>query len=297
MHLLTHAAINNCCYTPRHRFTELLTGCLRNAIEQGFETIMVTPHMDNSVSNYYWRNYLRMDPALPVNGFSYWDIQLGPLATAINANLRPGVTFLFNLQGEMGTSLFGWPMQYLLLMQRARVQATAGKPQLASRVQMGFKLVVDTVYGVDNKVPVGELAEQSKQLFYAADFVAISAYAALPTRLQPRHLQKSAEMVHRSLMMLGLDLTTKPVFYGEYGVGGGTSQYCNKLARNAADVSGCWRGAVVCVVGRKLHMCFTGCITLRCVLHITSSQLVQEPHTCVVRMLASLLSCLAAKNT
>lgn len=44
------------CAVPR-RFEERMTECFAIAISQGFKTIMVTPHIDNAVDAYQWRNY------------------------------------------------------------------------------------------------------------------------------------------------------------------------------------------------------------------------------------------------
>lgn len=57
---------------------------------------------------YQWRNYVKLSPDQMFDGWSYNDIQLKPLAKAINNNLGKGALLLLNMGGEMGTSYFGW---------------------------------------------------------------------------------------------------------------------------------------------------------------------------------------------
>jgi hypothetical protein len=45
----------------RCRFEQRMTECFAIAISQGFKTIMVTPHIDNAVDAYQWRNYAVSD--------------------------------------------------------------------------------------------------------------------------------------------------------------------------------------------------------------------------------------------
>lgn len=59
------------------RFEDQLTGCVSTVISHGFNTIMLTPHLDNAVQAYQWRNYLKLDPSQKIDGYSYWDIQVG----------------------------------------------------------------------------------------------------------------------------------------------------------------------------------------------------------------------------
>jgi len=101
---------------------------------------MLTPHLDNALDSYQWRNWLKMDPMQKFDGFSFWDIQLQPMAQVVNSNLDKGATFFINLQGEMGTSMFGWPGQYSKLVKMVKDTAVAGKDGQASRVKVGFKV-------------------------------------------------------------------------------------------------------------------------------------------------------------
>lgn len=63
---------------------------------------------------------MELDPLKKYDGFSFWDIGVAPLARAVKSNLGSGATFLFNLNGEMGTSMFGFSKQWLEVMGRVR---------------------------------------------------------------------------------------------------------------------------------------------------------------------------------
>lgn len=49
-------------------------------------------------------------------------------------------------------------------------------------------------------------------------------------------LQDSASIADAELQRLGITLQGKDIWYGEFGIGGGTSQYCNKLAETPVEV-------------------------------------------------------------
>lgn len=107
-------------------------------------------------------------------------LQLKPFANAVNKNLGKGATFLLNLQGELGTSTFGWSGKWLTLLHDTRKRALAGKSQSANELKVGFKINFERVSGYADQLPGGVKVDAAKQLFDAADFIAISAYAPMP---------------------------------------------------------------------------------------------------------------------
>lgn len=121
-------------------------------------------------------------------------LQLKPFANAVNKQLGKGATFLFNLQGELGTSMFGWSGQWLSLLHDTRNLALSnGKGQYAAELKMGFKINFERVAGYAAQVPGGVKADLAKQLFAAADFVAISAYAPQASTPMPSKMQVSPD--------------------------------------------------------------------------------------------------------
>jgi hypothetical protein len=128
-----------------HRFRRKLTACVRTAIDLGFTSIMLTPHIDPS-SGTGWRGFVRMNPRVRYSGKTFWDISLRPIAEAVNDNLGRGTEFLINVQGEMGTSMFGYAGEFLSIMDAYRDRALLGKPQFAH--QVGYQALLGA------KVPV-----------------------------------------------------------------------------------------------------------------------------------------------
>jgi len=213
-----------------------------------------------------------MDPTAKYNGLSFWDVQLKPIADAVNANLDRGARFLVNLEGEMGTrcalfiygrcsargdwgawgvqgvffasranthptrpislplthpkhpclrltnpptntnntktnSLFGYPKEYSQLKDWVKGAATKGKEWHAPKVQVGAKVNFDQVAGAAEKLPRGLDRNAARDLVRALDFVAISAYAALPdpSNVRPADFQRSAAEVDKELRWYGID--------------------------------------------------------------------------------------------
>ena len=94
---------------------------------------MLTPHIDPSVGT-GWRGFVRMNPRVRYQGKTFWDIALRPIAEAVNDNLGRGTEFLINVQGEMGTSMFGFAGEFLSIMDAYRDRALLDKPQFANQV-------------------------------------------------------------------------------------------------------------------------------------------------------------------
>ncbi|KAI8465372.1 MAG: hypothetical protein J3K34DRAFT_525428 [Monoraphidium minutum] len=230
-------------------FQQKLTSCLGTLVEQGFKQIMITPHLDNAIDNNQWRNWLRMNPTEKIDGFSFWDIQLSPIANAVNANLQRGVTFLVNLQGEMGTSMFGWPQEYSRLKGMVKKAAIEGKQDLHARVKIGFKINFEKVAGYADQVNGGINGDEVRKLFKMAEYIALSAYAPVDASgFGPNDLQRSAQIADEELRQWGVEsLKKRKLYYGEFGVGGGTSPYCDKLAKSSHEAAAtpqygtCWQ--------------------------------------------------------
>jgi hypothetical protein len=133
----------------------------------------------------------QLHPGLSQGGFSFWDIQLQPLANAINKNLGKGADlFLFNLGGELGTSYFGWAGKWLQYVGDARQAALAnGKAKHAKELQIGLKINFERVPGYASQLQGGIKKDLAQKLFAALDYVAISAYAPVPAKPDPEHFQ------------------------------------------------------------------------------------------------------------
>jgi hypothetical protein len=74
-----------------------------------------------------WRNVVRFDP-LKLYGnpthtaYSYEDVLLRPALDALKATLTPDVSVEFSLAGEQGLSVFGYPSNWMKLMDKMRAE-------------------------------------------------------------------------------------------------------------------------------------------------------------------------------
>lgn len=68
-------------------------------------------------------------------------------------------------------------------------------------------------------------------------------------------LQDSAALADGELQQWGISLKGKDIYYGEFGLGGGTSQYCDSLATTPSEVRQGERGSLMtpCMQGMMKH--------------------------------------------
>jgi hypothetical protein len=100
-------------------------------------------------------------------------------------------------------------------------------------------------------LPLGIKGDFSRRLFKRADFVAMSAYAPLPITLKRSDMQNSAQEVEDQLKTIGISLRGKKLYYGEFGLGGGTSPYCDRPAKRSVEVRGLQNMAIPELVCRQ----------------------------------------------
>lgn len=109
--------------------------CFQAAVDAGFTTIHVTPHID--VQEYstggrgLWRNVVKFDPLAKYgpdqsNSFTYEDVLLQPVADALNYVVTKEVAVDFALSAESGLSVWSYPKAYTQLMQRTKGRITNG---------------------------------------------------------------------------------------------------------------------------------------------------------------------------
>lgn len=138
--------------------------------------------------------YIKMQDPLPPWCCCMPALQLKPFAVAVNKHLGKGATFLFNMQGELGTSTLGWSANWQSLMADTRKLALSnGKGQFAPELKMGFKINFERVAGYAGQLPGGIKADMAQRLFAAADYVAISAYAPMPSTPTAAKMQVSTQ--------------------------------------------------------------------------------------------------------
>ena len=110
-------------------------------------------------------------------------------------------------------------------------------PLCPPQVKVGFKVTQEHTLGQAAMLPLGIKGDYSRRLFKRADFVAMSAYAPLPITLKKADMEASAQVVEDQLSTIGVSMRGKKLYYGEFGLGGGTSPFCDRPAKRPVEVS------------------------------------------------------------
>lgn len=261
------------------RFKSGLQKCFSAALDAGFTTIHILPHIDpidSSTGKGLWRNVVKFDPLARVGpqgaAFTYEDVLLKPAAEALNAVTRSDTGVEFTLTGEQGLSVFSFPRSWAQLLDRTK--ATAAKGKDASRHSAGVSFNWDKICGCvepEEKDPIkynttylerfqrfkqsGGLAkldlEGVRGLLDKSDFIGASGYASTDLDVVPSSHEVSLRTVNFEFLSFGIDLRHymfekgKPFYYSEQGLGGCESN--GQIAPSLAFVAkhpfwGIWAG-------------------------------------------------------
>ncbi len=166
-------------------------------------------HLNDRNSSKVWRNYLLVDPIAKYNGWSYQDILITPLIQLVS-NLNRSSNSSISMQGEMGASVFKYPLSWL---------------SISRSIKKSFK---DIEVGVSlnfNKLN-GNVESYSKKniewLISEIDFLGFSAYGSLPPYIFPRQFNKYVMNFRSQLRKLNIDIKIiKKLQFSEIGLGGG----------------------------------------------------------------------------
>lgn len=117
-------------------FKSGLQDCFKAAVDAGFTSIHITPHIDphehTPDGKGLWRNVVKFDPSTrygPDQGtaFSYEDVLLKPVAEALNNVVNNKITVEMAMSAESGLSVWSYPRAYAGLMQRTKARITKAK--------------------------------------------------------------------------------------------------------------------------------------------------------------------------
>lgn len=188
-------------------FQKKLISCLNFALKNNLE-VLYTPHLDSSGKNYVWRNSLIFDPLLKNEGYSYYDLFIGPLLKCENQK-----NIILSMQGEMGATIFSYPEKYRQIVEKLKQDS----PSMKVGISFNYNKITGG-YG-----PSTKNLNDMKDLISSVDFVGLSAYAPIKVRLKRKHFRRSLKQLVSSLSTYNLSLPVKkPVYYIEVGLGGGS---------------------------------------------------------------------------
>lgn len=235
--------------------------CMRYASSKVLE-LAVNARVDDGRALGGWRNTLNFSPTQTYGAFSYESAVLNPLADALAAAAAPGAPVEFTLQGEMGATLFFHPREWIEVVGRVRDRIAAARQAGGNPgpVAVGLGINNSKACGceyigiVDGNQYLGNLSATFdagrypdlpgvKAAYEAADFLSVSAYVPMPTPTPEPCLfegllqRMDVELGLYGISLKGLEAEGVVLRWGEFGVGGGTSNNGDAPARTAAEAA------------------------------------------------------------
>ena len=201
-----------------------MTKCFEMAINSGFNTIEITPHLDDGMGRNTWRNTLDMNPLKKYDGkYSYYDIMVQPIAIALNTAVKNTHTVhtYMALQGEMNIMLWKYPSEWLRI-------ATAIKKLLPSGAKTGVSVNFNKLCGdicTPQIVKTFKLLSVSN-LLHSIDFLGMSSYPKTSIIPKPKEFENSITILANEFKTLGIDLMLLlhneniELHFSEFGNGG-----------------------------------------------------------------------------
>lgn len=242
------------------RFSTLFGRCVQKAVDMGFD-IEVNVRVDDGKSLEGWRNTLLFDPLETYGSYSYETAILNPIADILGGLESYDGQLSMTVLGEMGATMFFYPTEWSLLLERMRERIDSKRPGLP-KVKLGIqqnnskfcgcyavgfvgkheeymKMLAD---GFD-PVSLGINLTAVKQLYRDADYLGISAYIPMTsaTSIELCDYEGLLRRTDEELAFFDLSLEeiteTTAIHYAETGIGGGAAQDGRTPARTANEAA------------------------------------------------------------
>ena len=205
-------------------FQKGMQACFARAVQHRM-AIYISPQLNDGTGQAAWQNLLNLNPLTQYEDFSYIEVMLYPFAHAINGAVQEGTQVYFTLQGQMGSSLFYHPLEYLQAAGTLHRIMHEGLPaEWPEFIKFGISLNYNKVCGciltdVADPASYNQLFpaafrsvvhkfdfEILHELFERADFISISGTAPLSADFSIEQLQGSFELFARELLVFGIDV-------------------------------------------------------------------------------------------
>ena len=260
---VTHADGSTTCKSAEQQdveaFRQGMMACFVRAVEYNM-TIHITPQLNDGTGQNTWQNILDFQPLLDYEDFSYGDVMLGPLAEAVNAAVDQKTKVYFALQGQMGLTLFNYPLQWLQmagsLYQTVHKDLPSDWPDfLSTGISLHFNRLCGCILtNVSDPALYSKLfpaavksyrhhidAELMEFLFSQLDFISILGLAPLSTAFSLDELQHTVKLFAQEVAEFGVDLHQRlqdaslELHWADVGLGGGAG--LGTVATSAAETA------------------------------------------------------------
>ena len=241
-------------------FEHSMQACFRRAVEYNM-SIEVSPRLQHSTEQTIPSNTLDLNPLLDYENFSYMEVMLMPLAHALNGAINNRTQVWLALQGQMGASLFKYPMEYLQALGTTYYALHAGLPEdwpdcLHIGVSLNFYNLCGCILAdIADPAKYSELFpdafkavkhsfdfEVLHELFNWLDFISVAGVAPLSPGFSPGDLQITLQLFAKELSEFGVSLHHMLLNQGltlhwvDFGIGGFTDD--GQPAVTAAEAAG-----------------------------------------------------------
>ena len=205
-------------------FQEGMQACFARAVQHRM-AIHISPQLNDGTGQAAWQNLLNLNPLTPYEDFSYIEVMLYPLAHAIHGAVQEKTQVYFTLQGQMGSSLFYHPLEYLQAAGTLHHIMHEGLPaEWPQFIKVGISLNYNKVCGcilTDVADPASYIQlfpaafrtvvhkfdfEILHELFERTDFISISGAAPLSADFSIEQLQGRFELFAKELLVFGIDV-------------------------------------------------------------------------------------------
>jgi hypothetical protein len=242
---LTYYATNQ---TNMINFVRGMRACFKRTLQEGFQLIEITPHLDDGTGGGQWRNTIIMNPLAKYDGtYSYYDIMIKPLVYSLKRAMEDTIVkpVNFALQGEMNQMLISYPLKWLKLVKIVRCM-------LPTNSKVGVSVNFNKLCGFSYCSNQHRYSTQSIQkLFTSIDFLGMSSYPSMSNTNELKNLNSFANGLRTlagEFKVFNIDLTTFKqrniaLHFSEFGIGGSSCTGNGFPARDGNQALPCpWFG-------------------------------------------------------
>ena len=207
--------------------TSDMTSCLQIAYNNRL-AITTTPHLDFKPggAGKDWRNSYVFNPTAKINGYSYQDVLLEPIANAV-LSLPKDAQVDFAMQGEMGGTLFDYPSEWKSLVENYKSRFSE-----YSNIRAGIDTNYNKVAGNEadwndngwfTNPNLGPAHDKTKfqNLLASVQFIGFSAYGQVGNPVTIENFRGLLNGYKYIYSKNGVTFPNVPVKFSEVGVGGG----------------------------------------------------------------------------
>lgn len=224
--------------------------CFQSAIENGYNVIEITPHLDDGSGQGKWRNIISMNPLKKYsNKTSYYRAMIHPLLHSVNVAVRKTRTTTstqvnFSLQGEMNRMLMDYPLKWLKMANVVRCLLPNDKSKV------GVSVNFNRLCGNRDCSPyLKELKILDiQQMFKGMDFVGMSSYPSMSEIDNVLNFANGVRTLAKEFLIVGVDISKFPtqgisLHFSEFGIGGASCDGNNFVATTPEKAMLCpWFG-------------------------------------------------------